>query len=225
MSERKKLTDILRNGKADDLTRAWQQAEAAPELGPVPKGEYDCAVLSGELVNSRTNNTPGYKLAFQVIAGPHTGRRVWKDYWLTDAALPMVKRDLAKLGIHGPADLDKPLPEGLIVRLTVKLRTNDSGQQYNEVTRLELVDVRPVKPDPFAPSGDLSEAPPEPEAPTPPELQPAPTEPEPALVPSDAAAPQDEATLFDGTENGSPRRGKGKQRRGDERGPYTGDRP
>jgi hypothetical protein len=231
MNERPKLSEMLRNGKAEDLTRAWQRTEAAPELGPVPKGEYECAVLGRELVNSRTNNTPGYKLTLQVIAGPHAGRRVWKDYWLTDAALPMAKRDLAKPGIHGPADLDKPLPEGLIVRLTVKLRTNDSGQQYNEVTRLELVGVRKPKPAPFAPAGDLPEAPtePAPAAPSQPEPEPpasaAPPEPEPELVAAAAApTPNGDATLFDAGENGGPRRGKGKPRKGDERGPYTGAR-
>jgi hypothetical protein len=184
MNERKKLTDILRNGKAEDLTRAWQQAEAAPELGPVPKGEYECAVLSGELVNSRTNNTPGYKLTLQVIAGPHAGRRFWKDYWLTDAALPMAKRDLAKLGITEPSQLERPLPEGLIVRARVALRESDAGRKYNELVSFEAADVRPPQPGPFAPAPDL-DAPPVP--------------------PSDSATPAED--------DGAARRGKGKQRK------------
>ncbi|MGB1885124.1 MAG: hypothetical protein ACPHUF_14565, partial [Gammaproteobacteria bacterium] len=41
-----------------------------------------------------------FKLTFRVLEGEHEGRQFWHDVWLTAAALPMAKHDLAKLGIR-----------------------------------------------------------------------------------------------------------------------------
>ena len=98
MSERKKLSDILRNGEAESLANAWATTEAAGDFAPLPAGEYACRVLSGEVCQSKSG-TPGYKITFEVIEGEHASRRIWLDLWLTPAALPMAKRDLTKLGI------------------------------------------------------------------------------------------------------------------------------
>ncbi len=97
MSERRKLSDILRGSDRDALAKKWKETEAAEDVAPLPPGEYTFRILSGELFTSK-QGTPGYKLTLEVTEGEHEGRRAWHDIWLTPAALAMAKRDLGKLG-------------------------------------------------------------------------------------------------------------------------------
>lgn len=155
--ERKRLSDILHNGQRDSISRAWGETQAADDFAPLPGGTYDCRVVSGELFSSKTG-TPGYKLTFQVLEGEHAGRRVWDDLWLTPAALPMAKRDLAKLGITCLDQLERPLPEGIICRARVALRKADDGTEYNRLRSFEVLRVEPPTPDAFAPTEDIGTA-------------------------------------------------------------------
>jgi hypothetical protein len=148
--QRKKLTDIL-NGGGNDFHNRWNNTTAAGDFGPLPPGEYRCHVLASELTKSK-QETPGYKITFQVAEGDYRGRRLWHDLWLSDAALPLAKRDLLKLGIVRPQQLEEPLPMGLLARVRVNLRTDDDGNQYNRVKHFEVVGTEP--PDPFAPAAD-----------------------------------------------------------------------
>src|SRR6476661_8586165 len=113
MAERPKLSDILRGSMdREQLKATWDQTAAAGELGPLPKGEYIAHLVGGDLRTSK-EGTPGYKLSFRVAEGPLAGRRFWHDLWLTPAALPMAKRDLAKLGITNLDQLEQPVPPGI----------------------------------------------------------------------------------------------------------------
>ena len=96
---RKSLSDILSQGSQQQLHDAWNSTEAADEFKPLPPGEYLARIVTGELFTAKTKGTPGYKLTFRVVDGEHAGRQFWHDVWLTPAALPMAKRDLAKLGV------------------------------------------------------------------------------------------------------------------------------
>jgi hypothetical protein len=138
---------------AVELERTWSTTKAADDLKPIPPGDYRCRVASGELFTSRTG-TPGYKLTFEVLDGEHADRRVWHDVWLTEAALAMAKRDLAKLGIDRPEQLEQPLPEGIVVAARVTLRRGDDGAEFNRVARFDVVAVEPPTPEPFAPTTD-----------------------------------------------------------------------
>jgi hypothetical protein len=153
MSERKKLSDILLNSERDKLARSWDTTQAAAELKPLPSGEYRCMVASGELFSAK-KGTPGYKLRLVVLEGEYIDRVVWHDLWLSEAALPMTKRDLAKLGVTDLEQLDRPLLEGIVVKAKVALRKNDDGMEYNRVSRFDVVDFEPPEPDPFAPTDD-----------------------------------------------------------------------
>jgi hypothetical protein len=107
------LSEILQGNDRDKLNRAWDAAQAAPDFAPLPAGEYRARIIRGELFNAKTG-TPGYKLTFEVTEGEHAGRRFWHDLWLTPAALPMTKRDAAKLGVTSLDQLlQKPLPQGI----------------------------------------------------------------------------------------------------------------
>ncbi len=149
---RKSLTDILKNGRSDRLRSAWESTDAADEFQPLPSGEYLAMAESGELFTSRQNQTPGYRLTFRVAEGPRAGRKLWFESWLTDAAMPMTTRDVAKLGICSLEQLEQPLPQGIRCRLHVALRRNDDGTEFNHVRRFEVVGIDPPEADAFAPS-------------------------------------------------------------------------
>jgi hypothetical protein len=153
MENRKSLTQLLQQSDRASLARAWTETTAAEELSPLPAGTYRCLVLEGALFSARTG-TLGYKLTFEVADGEHAGRRVWHDLWLTPAAMAISKRDLAKLGIDQLDQLERPLPEGIVVDARVVLRRDDDGTERNRVARFEVVAVGPPAPDPFAPAGE-----------------------------------------------------------------------
>ncbi len=142
-NERKRLSDILSNGNGDNFRNNWDSTDAADEFGPLPRGEYAVRILSGELFTSKRNSTPGYKLTCEVTEGEYEGRRLWLDFWLTPAALPMTKRDLAKIGIERSDQLEQPLPPGILLTVKVALRRDDDGNETNKVTRFEYVGVEP----------------------------------------------------------------------------------
>ena len=144
MSPRKKLADILLNSDREKLGRIWDSTKAADDLKPLPSGEYRCSIASGELFNAKSG-TPGYKLKLVVVEGEHADRVVWHDVWLSEAALPMAKRDLGKLGVTSLEQLERPLPEGIIVNAKVALRKNDDGTEYNRVTRFDVVAHRAAR--------------------------------------------------------------------------------
>jgi hypothetical protein len=148
------LSDILRGGDSEDIRRHWDEAEPAPEMEPLPAGEYDARIVAGELFESRTNRTPGYRLTFAVIDGEFAGRRFWHESWLTPAAMPQAKRDLGKLGIERFEQLDLPLPRGIRCRCKLALRRTDDGNEYNRVRSFEVTGIDPPESDPFAPAGE-----------------------------------------------------------------------
>lgn len=145
-----KLTDIM-NGGAGNFNNLWNSTPAAAEIGPLPRGSYVCHATKGELEQSRTKGTPGFKLEFTVIEGEFTGRKLWLDLWLTPAALPATKRDLAKLEIISEAQLERPLPRWWRCRVTAVLQKGDNGIEHNAVRRFEVLGIDKPEADPFAP--------------------------------------------------------------------------
>lgn len=151
-----KLTDILGNaGGYDELRHDWDRIEAADEFGPLPAGEYTAHIIDGDLEQSRTKATPGYKLTFKIIEGDYVGRRFWHDVWLTPAALPQAKRDLGKLGVTDLAQLESPLPRFIRCKCKIVLRKDDDGAEYNRVRRFEVLGLDEPEQDEFAPDDDL----------------------------------------------------------------------
>jgi len=172
MRERKKLCDILHTSGRDSLKKAWDQTKAAADLGPLPSAEYIACVLHGTLANAKTG-TPCYKLTFQVLEGDHAGRRFWHDIWLTPAAMPMAKRDLAKIGIADFDQLDIPLPPGIRCKVKLALWRDDAGVEFNRVKSFEVVGIDTPAADPFAPADPAPDS--------------SPSEPD-ATIPSNGAA-------------------------------------
>jgi len=137
---RKSLVDVLNGTTREALARQFDEAEAAGDMLPLPRGTYRCRVTDGELVTSKSG-TPGYTLTFTVDDGEHKGRRLWHSAWLTEAAMPMSKRDLAKLGVTSLDMLDRPLPAGFVCDVKVALRVDDDGVERNRVVSFNVVEV------------------------------------------------------------------------------------
>ncbi len=156
MTQRKSLSDILHNGDRESLSRAWGETQAAEDFAPLPSGEYVARIVGGELFTSKTKGTAGYKLAFRVLDGDHQGRQFWHDVWLTPAALPMAKRDLAKLGVTSLEQLERPLPPGIRCKLKLALRKDDGGGEINKLRRLDVIGIDPPDADAFAPTASPS---------------------------------------------------------------------
>jgi hypothetical protein len=148
---RKSLVDVLNGTAREALARQFDEAEAAGDMVPLPRGTYRCRLTDGELVTSK-GGTPGYQVVFTVDDGEHKGRRLWHTAWLTPAALPMTKRDLAKLGVTSLDMLDRPLPAGFVCDVKVALRVDDDGVERNRVVSFSVVAVLadPTADDDFA---------------------------------------------------------------------------
>jgi len=149
-----KLSDILADGRGDELRRKWNDTEAAEDYAPLPNGEYVARIIAGELFIGKTNGTPGYKLAFKVLEGDHASRQFWHDIWLTPAALPMAKRDLGKLGITALEQLERPIPPGIRCSVKLALRRDDDGSEYNRVCRFDVLGIDEPERDAFAPADE-----------------------------------------------------------------------
>jgi hypothetical protein len=63
----------------------------------------------------------------------------------------MTKRDLAKIGISRPEQLEQPMPPGIVCKLKIALRKDDDGTERNRVSRFELLRVEQPTVNPFAP--------------------------------------------------------------------------
>jgi hypothetical protein len=175
MQPKKSLTEILHAGNGGSwINSDWNSVAPAPEFAPLPAGRYVAHLIDKSFAES-SKGTPGVKLVFAVVEGEHKGRKLWYDIWLTEAAKPQARRDLAKLGIMNKAQLEAALPTDKRIRceLRVVTRTGDSGDTFNVVRSFEavgVVDVPQEPADPYAPPPDAnSETPPpvDPAAPRP----------------------------------------------------------
>ena len=144
---RQSLTGMI-NG---DIAAVFDAAAPATEgLPPITDSPVLCGV-SGGLKTSR-KGTPGYTLVFVVVEGNFTGRRLYHDLWLTPAAMPLAKRDLARLGITTADQLSKPIPPGILCEVKHVVRTDDDGVQRNAVKSFTVtgVDADPTADKDFA---------------------------------------------------------------------------
>lgn len=153
MSTRKPLAGIVAGagGGEEDVLDLFDRTTAADDFGPVPKGTYVALAVSGQRTTARTG-TAGYTVEFKMIEGEFSGRRVWRTWFFTPAAMQYTKRDLAKLGITSKEQLLAPFPANrMVVKLVVTVRKDDDGTEKNEVTDLKFLRTHEPEADPFAP--------------------------------------------------------------------------
>ena len=135
---RPRLRDIVR-GNIDDFKRRFDEAEPSAGFDPLPPGTYQCLAAEGKVFAAKSG-TEGFKVTFEVVVGPFTGRKVWLDIWMTEKSMSMAKGELAKLGIVRADQLEQPLPPGLIADVQVVVRTADDGTTFNRVRSFKVVE-------------------------------------------------------------------------------------
>lgn len=145
----RKLSDILAPAE-DNFQGLWEQTEAASEFSPIPMGKYVARITRGGIHTAKSGSR-SYQIEFTISEGEHTNRKVWLDLWLTQKALAVSKRELAKIGIDSPAKLNADLPAGYIATISVVQRTDDRGETRNEIRRFDVTGFKPPTPDDFAP--------------------------------------------------------------------------
>jgi hypothetical protein len=157
--QRKSLSEILHAGSnaGNWIQNDWNAVAPAPEFAPLPPGKY-IAHLVDKAFDTSSRGTPGVKLTFAVVEGEHKGRKLWYDIWLTDAAAPQARRDLAKLGITNKAQLEFALSTDERIRCELRVVTwkGDDGDTFNVVRSFEAIGLDDVPRDPFAPPADTS---------------------------------------------------------------------
>ena len=106
-----------------DFDDEFTSAEA-PNFDEVPDGKYQVRIDTVRLEHSQKGD-PMIKWDLIVIAGPHSGRHIFKNSVITQASLPFVKGDLKTLGLELAkfSDLSQRLEELLDVTLEVTKRT------------------------------------------------------------------------------------------------------
>lgn len=171
MTELSKMFDSAPAG-ADraGLADAFNGTAPAEVLDPLPAGEYQARAVNARLDETRTG-TPFYGVRLEVVTGEHTGRLLWGRWYLSPAALPYSRRDLAALGLDAFAKLERGDVPGGLLRVRVALRRDDDGTTRNEVRA-----VLPGAPPPLA-RPPVSAPPAPPAEPVPPEPQTAPAPP------------------------------------------------
>jgi hypothetical protein len=114
------------------LGAAFDTTAPAEVLPPIPAGEYVARCIAAALDESR-KGTPCYRLRLEITSGEHSGRRLLARWYLSPAALPYARRDLAALGLCSFAQLERGETPAGLVRVRVALRRDDSGGAFNEV--------------------------------------------------------------------------------------------
>lgn len=90
----------------DDIDKAWQTAEPAKAGGaaydPIPEGtKVNLVITSQKPAYVGQNQTPCVKVVFECVDEAYADRKVWHDFWVTEANVKYLKRDLGILGWKG----------------------------------------------------------------------------------------------------------------------------
>jgi hypothetical protein len=121
----------------------------APSVEEVPDGKYQARIDSVRLDRSQKGD-PMIKWDLIVIAGPHTGRHIFKNSVITPAAMPFVKGDLKTLGLELAkfSDLPNHLESLLDVTLEVTKRTRGEFANVYFNRRFQIAGGGAVTPPP-----------------------------------------------------------------------------
>jgi hypothetical protein len=126
------------------LARRFDASPAASQLLPLPQGQYEVRVSDSKLRKSTGGHTV-YTLELTVLGPPEfAGRKLWRDFFLTEKALTYTKRDLALLKITDFEQLKRPFPANIVLVGSVVVHTSDDGRQRNRVGSLHIVRVEPI---------------------------------------------------------------------------------
>lgn len=137
------FSNAIPNGNQSGGLAGFDAAEAAPEFTPLPPGIYTARVVQGEVSTTKAG-ADCYRMRFEVVEGPSTGRTIVRIWTFSPKALPYSKRDLAIFGLTTSEKLLSPFPpsgQTYIVRLVVALQRGNDGTERNDIKRVELIRI------------------------------------------------------------------------------------
>lgn len=113
----------------------------------VPLGTYSGTLIDSRVVQTNRKGTVGVTL-YWTVHGDGWSERVWKTLWLSPAALPRSKAELARLGVSSLEDLDRdpPVDPGVACRLEIANVRHSEGGVVRSVVRWEVLSVGDVVP-------------------------------------------------------------------------------
>lgn len=86
-------------------------AEAQPDLSPIPTGEYLAHIVDSDLKPTKNNTGEYLELAYEILDGEYKGRRIWVRLNLVNTnptAVEIANRDFAAIrqatGVANPRD-------------------------------------------------------------------------------------------------------------------------
>lgn len=105
----------------------------------VPAGRYRARLVESGFRKS-SKGTPGWRSKFEITGGPHAGRRLIADFWLSERAKPVSKDRLARMELYCIDDLRNP-PIGREYAIDVAHRAGSMGRVF-----VDVVDAVPMSP-------------------------------------------------------------------------------
>jgi Protein of unknown function (DUF669) len=113
--------------------------EPAKAFDPLPAGKYLAAIIDSEMKPTRAGTGEYLQLTFEVLEGPHKGRRVWSRLNLVNPNAQAVKIGQAELsavcravGVLAPSDSTDLHNLPLVIQVKCTKR-KDTGEISNEV--------------------------------------------------------------------------------------------
>ena len=132
-------------GSGDTINWGQLMKESGGAAEPLPNGDYDCKVTRADAAKT-SNGKLMFKLTFEVIAGPHTRRKIWGNQTVSPenpTALGIFFSQMKALGLDANFFGAQPSPgqvagamEGRFARVNVGQRTWQ-GQLRNEVKSIK----------------------------------------------------------------------------------------
>lgn len=103
---------------------------------PLPEGVYDASVAKVDQVLSKSSGNPMLKIEFNINNEGYTGRKVWGNYVLTEAAMWKVMELFKALGLDTDSvvDIDTDDMIGLTCQLKIAQREYE-GNITNEIKK------------------------------------------------------------------------------------------
>lgn len=103
---------------------------------PLPDGIYEVSIAKVEQTTSKSSGNPMLKVEFNVTSEGYTGRKLWSNYVLTQAAMWKVKELFSSLGLDTSAVVEMDTDEliGLTCQAKVTQREYD-GNVQNEIQK------------------------------------------------------------------------------------------
>jgi hypothetical protein len=110
--------------------------EPSTDFEPLPAGTYEALIIDSEMKTTRSGDGQFLELVFEVIAGPHKGRRLWARLNLTNAnatAVAIARAELSAIcravGVLAPKDSVELHNLPLLVKVGLKKRSDTQELQ------------------------------------------------------------------------------------------------